>query len=165
MARRQTKRLRFSDPAHFKRMPIGKLPAMKCRYCPSVADTWDHAIPKCRGGLNTPDNKFPTCNVCNNDKRHMTHEEYILYLDRGRDESIRLVSEIRLLTLRASQSDDPIIRLKILRNKMTLCAKATKLGVPQRVLADACNLSNHRSKYSRYMRRYSGLNTHLTQGV
>lgn len=138
MATRQTKQDRIQDPDWYKRYPIKNLDfVLPCRYCGKDADTWDHAIPTSRGGANRPDNKFPTCKKCNNDKRHMTHDEYVLYLSRGRDERIRLVSEIVLLTQKAKDTkpEDHDRRERIYINRLALCVRAADQGVPIRFLA------------------------------
>ena len=49
-----------------------------CVYCGSTEDlTMDHLVPTRRGGLNEEENLQVACRVCNADKRHMTHEEYL----------------------------------------------------------------------------------------
>lgn len=49
-----------------------------CVYCGSTEDlTMDHIVPTRRGGLNEEENLQVACRVCNADKRHMTHEEYL----------------------------------------------------------------------------------------
>lgn len=49
-----------------------------CRYCDKMADTWDHAIPKSRGGPNAKTNLYPCCYKCNQDKGNLTHFEFSL---------------------------------------------------------------------------------------
>lgn len=63
----------------------------KCFYCgidttppfnkrkvtqPTTTLTWDHQIPKCRGGKYLPHNQVPACQQCNVDKGGLTAEEY-----------------------------------------------------------------------------------------
>lgn len=46
-----------------------------CAYCPAPATTWDHAIPRSRGGGNGR-NKVPACWICNHLKADRTPEEF-----------------------------------------------------------------------------------------
>ena len=39
-----------------------------CFYCEEIADTWDHIVPRIRGGIGTIDNLVPSCRSCNSRK-------------------------------------------------------------------------------------------------
>ena len=43
-------------------------PNAKCHYCPDWATTWDHIVPRGKGGSNWPINKVPACLSCNREK-------------------------------------------------------------------------------------------------
>jgi 5-methylcytosine-specific restriction endonuclease McrA len=43
---------------------------------PETTRTWDHQIPKSRGGHNIAHNRVPCCQGCNVDKGGLTAEEY-----------------------------------------------------------------------------------------
>jgi 5-methylcytosine-specific restriction endonuclease McrA len=43
---------------------------------PATSLTWDHVVPKCRGGRYLRNNKVPACQGCNIDKGGLTQEEY-----------------------------------------------------------------------------------------
>lgn len=47
--------------------------------------TTDHQLPRSRGGFSATDNMVKCCKLCNNDKGHLTLEEYrlVLALRRG----------------------------------------------------------------------------------
>jgi len=45
---------------------------MECYICGQFADTWDHVIPKHKGGTNDPNNIEPCCSKCNNIKGSYT---------------------------------------------------------------------------------------------
>lgn len=49
---------------------------VKCWYCGDLAQTGDHVVPKALGGKNGWANVVPACKQCNEDKNHMTLEEY-----------------------------------------------------------------------------------------
>lgn len=43
---------------------------VQCVYCGFKATTWDHRIPKARGGTNAKGNLVPSCHACNCVKAH-----------------------------------------------------------------------------------------------
>lgn len=43
---------------------------VQCAYCGFKATTWDHRIPKARGGTNAKGNLVPSCRACNCVKAH-----------------------------------------------------------------------------------------------
>lgn len=55
------------------RKPIG----FPCAFCGNPADSWDHLIPRARGGLNRKKNKVPACTPCNNAKGDRTPLEWL----------------------------------------------------------------------------------------
>ena len=55
----------------------------QCHYCPSVATTADHLLPKSRGGLSVPINLVACCQPCNSAKKDRTAEEFIQAGGRG----------------------------------------------------------------------------------
>lgn len=63
------------------RQKIYKKGGNKCVYCGSVNDlTIDHKIPPIRGGSELGEDNLQTCcRICNADKRHMTHDEYLAW--------------------------------------------------------------------------------------
>lgn len=71
----------------FKRLTLRLSP---CRYCGKMADTWDHAVPRSRGGSNARTNLYPCCYSCNQRKADRTHFEYALTLAESEDEVHRL---------------------------------------------------------------------------
>jgi 5-methylcytosine-specific restriction endonuclease McrA len=58
----------------------------QCFYCTRVltergtkspsAHTWDHKIPKSRGGRDVSSNRVPACQQCNHEKGNLTEAEY-----------------------------------------------------------------------------------------
>ena len=62
--------------------------ALQCHYCkivmspdhPERRPTWDHKIPKSRGGTNKQANLVRACNRCNQLKGAMTAEEFVAFL-------------------------------------------------------------------------------------
>lgn len=52
----------------------------RCYYCtrPLSKDvlSWDHVVPRCRGGDNGADNKVLACKPCNNRKGPLTGDEF-----------------------------------------------------------------------------------------
>jgi hypothetical protein len=53
-----------------------------CYYCGKPADTWDHVVPRKRGGLSTIDNLVPACRSCNSQKNARTLYEYRKHLQK-----------------------------------------------------------------------------------
>jgi hypothetical protein len=51
-----------------------------CAYCPAPATTWDHWIPKSKGGRLTPDNRVPACEPCNVRKADKDPAEWLQIL-------------------------------------------------------------------------------------
>jgi 5-methylcytosine-specific restriction endonuclease McrA len=54
-----------------------------CYYCHAVLTntghrrlTWDHKIPKSKGGKRTPNNLVPACFICNQEKGTMSEEQF-----------------------------------------------------------------------------------------
>lgn len=47
-----------------------------CCYCGGTQETWDHAVPVCRGGPNLIANLVPSCLRCNRIKSHRTAAEF-----------------------------------------------------------------------------------------
>lgn len=47
-----------------------------CVYCPGVATTRDHVIPRSRGGSNDPVNLVPACFACNHAKGNRLPDEW-----------------------------------------------------------------------------------------
>ncbi len=47
----------------------------RCAYCEGTADTVDHLLPQCRGGLNTWQISVAACTRCNNLKANRTPRE------------------------------------------------------------------------------------------
>lgn len=41
----------------------------KCHYCDSPANSWDHIVPKSKGGRNAQWNRVPACTSCNRAKK------------------------------------------------------------------------------------------------
>lgn len=48
-----------------------------CRYCGSVADSWDHVVPLIKGGSNDLTNIVPCCLPCNRRKSHLSVAEFL----------------------------------------------------------------------------------------
>lgn len=51
----------------------------QCHYCGGEQQGWDHVVPLCRGGANTPDNLVPTCRACNKSKGAKTADEFVAW--------------------------------------------------------------------------------------
>lgn len=47
-----------------------------CQYCGADASTFDHVVPRSKGGPDTEDNLVPTCRICNGDKKAFTPTEW-----------------------------------------------------------------------------------------
>lgn len=62
----------------------------KCAYCGKKLDfddmTVDHVLPQCKGGTNDPENTYPACYLCNNQKADMTLEEFREYISNIEEE-------------------------------------------------------------------------------
>jgi len=54
----------------------------RCQYCGAAALTFDHVIPKSRGGSHTWDNVVAACRRCNSRKENRLHEDVGLRLAR-----------------------------------------------------------------------------------
>ena len=53
--------------------------SIPCVYCGKPADTFDHVIPKRRGGTDDPSNLVPACRSCNASKGSRTLSEWIAW--------------------------------------------------------------------------------------
>lgn len=49
----------------------------QCYYCDRVATTWDHVIPRSKGGADVANNKVPACKPCNERKGSMDYREFM----------------------------------------------------------------------------------------
>lgn len=47
-----------------------------CYYCGDEADTWDHIVPRKRGGKSTYSNLVPCCRLCNSRKNARTLSDF-----------------------------------------------------------------------------------------
>ena len=67
-----------------------KLAKGECQYCgqkTTPADlTMDHIVPLARGGRSTKGNLATACKACNNLKRQMLPTEWVLYLEKIRED-------------------------------------------------------------------------------
>jgi hypothetical protein len=57
------------------------MPLLKCTYCNRDTDqgggtTWDHVVPRCKGGSNTRDNKVICCKQCNEMKAALSLHKF-----------------------------------------------------------------------------------------
>lgn len=55
---------------------MGHAHAHICIYCGAGALSWDHVVPRSRGGTNEPANLVPACRPCNSSKGARTPEEW-----------------------------------------------------------------------------------------
>jgi 5-methylcytosine-specific restriction endonuclease McrA len=58
--------------------------AARCYYCrqtfgPNALRTYDHKIPRSRGGSDKASNLVVACTDCNGEKADLTHDEFFLY--------------------------------------------------------------------------------------
>lgn len=60
--------------------PKGPTPCWYCGLNLTRRKTWDHVVPKAKGGYNFPSNLVIACKRCNTDKAALTLEEYRMYL-------------------------------------------------------------------------------------
>ena len=70
---------RFAKPVKFSRVNIYARDEYRCQYCGTkcsiVQLTYDHVIPRSRGGLSTWENLVACCHPCNRRKgNHLPHE-------------------------------------------------------------------------------------------
>lgn len=78
----------------------------ECSYCtrpltPEIF-SWDHVVPRCRGGTNVSTNRVPACKPCNNRKSCLTGEEYRAVMHCNQDRKALITEVLKAL---ASQSD------------------------------------------------------------
>jgi hypothetical protein len=57
-----------------------ELAGQTCAYCPAPATTWDHFIPRSKGGRLTPDNRKPACEPCNVKKADRDPDDWLRIL-------------------------------------------------------------------------------------
>jgi len=57
-------------------LATGLLDSELCYYCGNDATTFDHVLPRSKGGPDAEDNLVPVCRICNGDKRAATPEEW-----------------------------------------------------------------------------------------
>lgn len=82
----------------------------QCYYCtraltPEVF-SWDHVVPRCRGGTNVSTNRVPACKQCNNRKSCLTGEEYLAVMHCNRDRKALITEVLRALASQTDQQGD-----------------------------------------------------------
>ncbi len=60
----------------FSKEGVKRRDGYRCAYCRAKADTVDHVLPACRGGLLSWENTVAACRACNNAKGDRTPEEW-----------------------------------------------------------------------------------------
>ena len=66
---------RAIDPAKASREGVLRRDKHLCAYCTHKATTWDHVLPRSRGGSDAWDNTVAACAPCNHRKADRTPEE------------------------------------------------------------------------------------------
>lgn len=82
----------------------------QCHYCtraltPEVF-SWDHVVPRCRGGANVASNRVPACKRCNNRKSCLTGEEYLAVMHCNQDRKALITEVLKELANQSDQRGD-----------------------------------------------------------
>jgi 5-methylcytosine-specific restriction endonuclease McrA len=69
----------------------------QCYYCTRALTkdvfSWDHVVPRCRGGSGCQENRVPACKRCNNRKGPLTDVEFRMVMNDNRARK-QLITEV-----------------------------------------------------------------------